>query len=83
MIHQAAKSRMLHWIANASDHDLLRRWRFTPRGSIWFQHDIGDAYAREIAKRRAEMGDPKWALLSRDVGFVTDPVVDSLGPMEG
>lgn len=45
------------WIDTASYEDLLRRWRFSPSGTSWFQGDTGAYYSAQLAKKRAETPD--------------------------
>ncbi len=43
---------MKKWIDDASYEDLLRRWRFDPPGSPWFQGKLGDYYQQMMNKKR-------------------------------
>ena len=49
--------RMKVWIDEASYEDLLRKWRFASVGSLWFQGEMGDYYAKVMAKKRDETAD--------------------------
>jgi len=62
------------WIDQASDYELLSRWRFEPSGSPWFMGSVGnycDNVVEALRKRRLE--DGTWAQLSKEVGWRTSP----------
>lgn len=57
------------WIDNASYEELLRRWRFAPTGSPWFQGEIGRYYEQVMMKKKAEVGDEQHAAISKKIGW--------------
>ena len=44
------------WIDEACYEDLLRKWRFAPAGSPWFQGDTGQYYAKVMDEKKAAIG---------------------------
>jgi len=60
---------MKEWIRNATYEDLLRKWRFAPSGSIWFQGDMGKYYEKVMAKKRAEVGEEAHVKASKNIGW--------------
>ena len=60
---------MLDWINEASYEELLRKWRFAPAGSEFFQGDIGKYYAKIMAERRKEIGNVEHARISKRLGW--------------
>lgn len=60
---------MKEWIDNASYEDLLRRWRFAPSGSPFFQGEMGKYYEVIMARKRAEVGDAEHVRASKSIGW--------------
>ena len=59
-------SEMKRWIDNASYVELLRRWRFEPSGSPWFQGEVGDYY-NKVMREKKQKADHVQA--SKEVGW--------------
>lgn len=59
------------WIDNASYEELLRKWRFEPIGSPWFQGELGKYFEDAFFKKRAELDDSKKVAASKSVGWDT------------
>ena len=57
------------WIDQASYEELLRRWRFAPIGSPFFQDDVGRYYAARMAEKRAAEGDAAHVRASKTIGW--------------
>ena len=60
---------MKEWIDNASYTELLRRWRFAPAGSFWFQGEIGDYYQKVMGERRRKMVPGEHIRASKEIGW--------------
>ena len=63
------EAEMIAWIDNADIKALIRRWRFAPVGSPWFDGAVGDHYNATISQRRAEAGPEAWTAASKAVGW--------------
>ena len=60
---------MKKWIDSASYEELLRKWRFAPAGSPWFQGEIGIYFDEVIRKKRKEIGDEEHTRISKAIGW--------------
>ena len=60
---------MRAWIDQASYVDLLRKWRFAPVGSPFFQGELGRYYAERMAEKRAAAGDAEHVRASKAIGW--------------
>ena len=60
---------MKKWIDSASYEDLLRKWRFDPAGSPWFQGEVGDYYERVMLQKRKEVGEAAHVKTSKAIGW--------------
>lgn len=60
---------MKAWIDGASYQQLLYKWRFSEVGSPFFQGDMGDYYAKVMAKKREEIGTDEAARASKAIGW--------------
>lgn len=47
-----SKAEMMDWIAGASYYNLLAKWRFMKAGAPWFVGEVGEYYAKEMARKR-------------------------------
>lgn len=72
---------MKHWIDHASFHELLRRLRFVPPGSVWFQGEVGEHFWKVYNERRAKLSDAAFTRASEEVGWPNPAGVPSAGPM--
>lgn len=72
---------MKHWIDNATFHELLRRRRFVPTGSIWFQGEVGEHFRKVYDERRAMLSNAAFTRISLEVGWPNPVGVPSAGPM--
>jgi len=61
--------KMKQWIDSASYEELLRKWRFEPPGSPWFQGEIGDYYSKHMATKRDEIGNGEHVRASKSIGW--------------
>ena len=57
------------WIDNASYEDLLRKWRFAPAGSPFFQGEVGQYFVLIMGKKRKEVGDAEHTRASKAIGW--------------
>jgi len=57
------------WIDGATYEELLRRWRFAPAGSLWFQGEIGVYYAKAMNEKGEEAGSEGRVRASKSVGW--------------
>lgn len=57
------------WIDNASYEDLLRKWRFTPTGSPFFQGEMGNYYQVVMARKRQAAGEAEHVRASKAIGW--------------
>lgn len=48
---------------------LLRRWRFAPSGSPFFQGDLGDYYAKVMAEKRDALPPGEQVRASKSAGL--------------
>lgn len=64
-----AERARLRWIDEADYDSLLKRWRFAPIGSVWFQGKVGEHFAETMKRRRAEIGDEEHTAASKRVGW--------------
>ena len=60
---------MRKWIDEAPYEALLRRWRFEPSGSPWFQGETGKYYSEVLFRRREEIGPEKHTAASKTIGW--------------
>lgn len=60
---------MKEWIDNASYEELLRKWRFVPPGSPFFQGEVGNYFAEAMNKKRIEVGDAEHVRASKSIGW--------------
>lgn len=60
---------MKTWIDNVSYRELLSKWRFVEVGSQWFQGEIGNYYAKQMAKKREEVGNDESVRASKAIGW--------------
>ena len=60
---------MKKWIDNASYEELLRKWRFAPTGSLFFQGEVAKHYDVVMARKRAEVGDAEHVRASKSIGW--------------
>ena len=59
---------MKEWINNADIRQLLKKWRFAPSGSEWFQGEIGKYYAEVMQKKRDEDNNA-YVSASKSIGW--------------
>jgi hypothetical protein len=50
----AEEREMYEFINNATQYDLLKRWRFAPSGDPIFQGDVGDYFMRRQRELRSK-----------------------------
>ncbi len=62
------EAEMKKWIDEASYEDLLRRWRTEPSGTPFFQGEMGDYYAKVMARKRHEVGHAEAVRASKAIG---------------
>lgn len=60
---------MKNWIDNASYEELLRKWRFSPTGSAFFQGEMGNYYEVIMARKRKEVGEAEHVRASKSIGW--------------
>jgi hypothetical protein len=60
---------MRKWIDNASYTALLRRWRFEPVGSPWFQDELGEYFSAAMARAREKTPHDEQIQASKDIGW--------------
>jgi len=60
---------MKNWIDKASYQELLSKWRFEPIGSLFFQGEVGDYYAKTMAEKRSEVGNDEHVRASKNIGW--------------
>ncbi len=63
------ETEMRQWIDTADYESLLRRWRFSPAGSPWFQGEIGAYYVEKMAAKRIEVGPAEHVRASKVIGW--------------
>lgn len=63
------ENEMIEWIDNASMEELIRKIRFEPIGSPWFQGKVGLHFNKVYRKRRAETPVEEWRAISKKVGW--------------
>jgi hypothetical protein len=63
------KEEMKHWIDKATYEDLLAKWRFARPGEPFFQGEIGDYYAKVMARKREEVGNEAHVRASKAIGW--------------
>lgn len=55
------------WIDKASYQELLKKWRFEPAGSPWFQGNAGDYYIKVMEQKKLSCNNPEE--VSKQVGW--------------
>lgn len=60
---------MKKWIDAASYEELLRKWRFAPVGSLFFQGEMGNYYDHVMRKKKAEIGNEAAVRASKNIGW--------------
>lgn len=60
---------MKAWIDKASYEELLRKWRFEPSGTGWFEGEVGKYYEEVMSKKRLEIGDAAATQASKNIGW--------------
>lgn len=55
------------WIRNASYKELLRKWRYEPAGSPWFEGEVGVYYTKVMALKKAEVGHDAAVRASKEI----------------
>lgn len=60
---------MKEWIDKASYEELLRKWRFEPSGTPWFQGEVAKYYEEVMGKKRLEIGDVAAIQASKNIGW--------------
>ena len=58
-----------NWIDNASYEELLRKWRFSPSGSPFFEGEVGDYYKEVMFRKRDEVGNAAHVRASKKIGW--------------
>ena len=58
-----------HKIDCMSYYQLLKTWRFVSCENSMFEGETGRYYARVMAKRRCEIGEPEHVRVSKLLGF--------------
>ncbi len=57
------------WIDQASYEELLRKWRNSPTGDVWFAGEIGDYYAIRMKDKRSAITEEEAISASKRVGW--------------
>jgi len=60
-------SQMMKWIDDASYENLLRKWRFTPSGSPYFEGEVGEYYIKIMTEKKE--AHPNSVQVSKDIGW--------------
>ena len=60
---------MKAWIDKASYVSLLKKWRFEPSGSLWFEGEVGKYFEEVMSKKRLEIGDAAASQASKGIGW--------------
>ncbi len=60
---------MKAWIDKASYVSLLKKWRFEPSGSPWFEGEVAKYYEEVMFKKKLEIGDAAAVRASKDIGW--------------
>jgi hypothetical protein len=60
-------SNVKDWIDNSSYETLLKKWRYAPVGSPYFQGETGDYYAKIMAEKRDAVGDEAAVRASKNI----------------
>jgi len=66
------KEQMKEWIDKASYEQLLKKWRFEPPGSPWFQGEVGEHYAKVMSRKKQEIGVDAAVAASKEVGWTKE-----------
>lgn len=62
------QNEMKKWIDGATLEELLRKWRFDPSGSPWFQGEVGSYFSEVMSEKRSQ--DPAaWTAASKRIGW--------------
>lgn len=60
---------MKAWIDKASYVSLLKKWRFEPSGTPWFEGEVGKYFEEVMHKKKLEIGDAAAVRASKDIGW--------------
>lgn len=60
---------MRTWIDSATYEQLLRKWRFEPVGSIWFDGEIGAYFIDAMARARKNTPSDEQVAASKSIGW--------------
>lgn len=60
---------MKKWIDTSSYRGLLFVWRFHKSGDPLFQGEMGDYYAKVMAKKKKKVGHDEHVRISKDIGW--------------
>jgi len=63
------EKQMKEWIDSATYEQLLRRWRFAPIGSPWFQGKVGDYYSKVMFHKKEQVSGGAAVAASKAVGW--------------
>lgn len=64
---------MKKWIVSASYEELLRKWRFEPSGSQWFQGELGEFFSQTMQVKKLSMSEAGPSQASKRVGWQLQP----------
>jgi hypothetical protein len=60
---------MKRWVDGASYVELLRKWRFEPSGSPWFEGEMGEYFQAVMSQRSQETSGEERVRASKSLGW--------------